>query len=325
MNKSVAFVSPVNKTTSDSTEKIKLFNDEKAAIKAEFAALGNVVDWNDPVVQKQLKAIAKQVINKTTNFTSVNDMIPLILPTEEIDPGDTFVMSEVYGGNIYQSTCGASVRMSRPQFVKYSATTNTKEVGMKLELTQIAKGKYSPSELGEYIGNLILAWRNRLLFTTTLAGMTAYQSGGAQYEAGTSLAVATVLSAIENLTEDAESKFMIGRRFAMHKLVTMTNSNWSDATLDEVKRFGMIGSYAGVPVMKVNSWTDKEYGLISPFPATDLWIFSDLPAGRYIRESSIRTSSETIAQNETMNMFWRWGDGIGIFWTDRISRIGAIT
>lgn len=325
MNKSVAFVSPANRVSSAANDKVKLYNEEKAAIRAEFEALGSVIDWNDPKVQEKLKAVAKQVITRTLNFTSVNDMIPLVLPTEDIDPGDTYVLSEVYGGNIYYSTYGASVRMSRPQFTKYTATTNTKEVGMKLELTQIANGKYSPSELGEYIANLILAWRNRLLFTTTLAGMTAYSSGGAQYEAGASLAVANVISAIGKLTDEAETKFMVGRRTAMHKLVTMTNSVWSDATLDEFKQYGMIGTYAGTPVMKVNSWTDKEYGLVSPFPSTDLWIFSELPAGRYVRESAVRTSSETIAQNETMNMFWRWGDGIGIFWTNRIARIGAIS
>jgi len=64
---------------------------------------------------------------------------------------------------------------------------------------------------------------------------------------------------------------------------------------------------------------------VYPFPKDDLWIFSELPAGRIVSAGALRTSSETILKNETMNMYMRWDDGIGIFHTDRIARIAAIT
>lgn len=321
--KSVGYITPPNNLRGTKSDKHSLYTEEKKILKQEFASIGPNIDWTDNVVNSKLKAFAKQVIEVATDSVNQVDLINLVLPTETIEPGDTLVFDEVSGVNIYYGTYGAAVRMSRPQFTKYTATTNLKEAGLKLQLAQIQAGKYSASELGEYTANLISAWRNRLLFTTTLAGMTQYQSGGAQYESGASLTASTVLAAIADITDESDVKLIVGRRAAIHQLSTCTP--WSEAGKREWETQGQVGSYAGIPVLKVNSFTDNDYGQVYPMPSDELWLFSELPAGRAVVAAGLRTSEETVLRNETLNIYFRWDDGFGIWHTDRIARIASIT
>jgi len=325
-NMSVGYISPagITRTPETADDKFTLYAKEKEIIRDEFKSLGKNFNWNDAAVKGKLNEFARQVITRTQQTVlGVNDLISLCLPTETIQPGDTFVLRELHGVAIYYGSYGAAVRMSRPQFTQYTQTTNLKEVGLKLELTQIRTGKYSPSELAEYTSNLVTAWRNRLLFVTTLAGMSQFQASGAQYTAGTSLAFGTMNTAINTLTDEAEIKLIVGRRQAIHGLSNM--SGWSETSKDQFRDTGMVGKYAGIPVMKVNSFTDPDYGTVYPMPADELWIFSDLPAGRIVIADSLRSADETLLQTETMNLYFRWDDGIGIFYPNRIARVASIT
>ncbi|MCK9369429.1 hypothetical protein M0R04_05785 [Candidatus Dojkabacteria bacterium] len=300
------------------SDRYALYAEEKALIKAEFAGLENI-DWSDPAIRAKLHQIAKQVIKNTTDQVNQNDLISAVLPTERINPGETLVVNEISGMAIYTGSYGAAVRMSRPQFTSYSAKPNLKEVGIRLDLVSVQAGKYSVSELADYTNGLINAWRNRMLFVNTLAGMTAYQSGGAQYTAGGGVSIGTIITAMNTLTDESEIKVIVGRRNAIAKL--SSNVNYSNDTRREWETRGQVGTYAGIPVIKVNSFTDNDYGVVYPFDAADLWMFSDLPAGRAVIAGALRTSDEVIPQTESMNIYMRWDDGIGIWHTDRISRI----
>jgi len=325
-NMSVGYISPagLTRTTNTGNDKYALYAKEKAIIQDEFKSLGKNFNWNDANVKSKLEEFARQVITRTQQTVlGVNDLISMCLPTETIQPGDTFVLRELHGVAIYYGSYGAAVRMSRPQFTQYTQTTNLKEVGLKLELTQIRTGKYSPSELAEYTSNLVTAWRNRLLFVTTLAGMSQFQASGAQYQAGTALAFGTMNTAINKLTDEAEIKLIVGRRQAIHGLSNM--SGWGETGIDQFQADGMVGKYAGIPVMKVNSFTDPDYGTVYPMPEDELWIFSDLPAGRIVIADTLRSADETLLQTETMNIYFRWDDGIGIFYPNRIVRVAAVT
>lgn len=325
-NSSYGFISPAGINSSAASKLIvgrnDVYNRERAVIKAEFANVGS--DWSDPGLNGKLKEFAKQVIKVTTEgVRDATDLITVVLPAETIAPGDTYVQRDIHGVGIYQGTYGAAVRMSRPQFTQYTQTTNLKQVGLKLDLIQIKTGKYSPSELADYTSGLITAWRNRLLFVTTLAGATEYQSSGDQHIAGTSLAFGTMTAAFQKLTDVSDPALMIGRRYAIHKLSTM--SGWSDTVIDEFKNTGAVGMYAGIPVVKVNSFTDPDYGWISPMDDDDLWIFSSLPAGRVVISETLEASDEIILSDRTMNIYYNWADGIGIFHTDRIVRVQNVT
>lgn len=321
---SVGYISPAGISRSQGNKKYDLFRKEKEVIRDEFKALGKNFNWTDDNVASKLKEFARQVI-KTTQQTVIgaNDLISLCIPTETVEPGDTFVLRELHGVNVYYSTYGASVRMSRPQFTQFTQTTNQKEVGLALELTQIRTGKYSPSELAEYTASLITAWRNRLFFVTTLAGITAFQSGGGQYQAGATLSFADMNKAFNKLSDEAEVKLIVGRRQAILALSNM--NGWKETGTDQFQEQGQVGKYAGVPVLKVNSFADPDYGTVYPMPEDELWIFSDLPAGRLVVADSLRTADETLLQAEVLNLYFRWNDGIGIFYNNRIVRVAAVT
>lgn len=322
---SVAYLSPTGKTkVGDNVKKSELYAKEKDAVKHSFGDLGPAFSWSDSAVDNKLREFARLVI-KTTNdmVAEAPDVISNILPVETIQPGDSFKLQELHGVSVYYGTYGASVRMSRPQFTTYTATTNLKEIGLKLDLTQVRTGKYSPSELATYVSGLVNAWRNHLLFTTTLAGMTAYSSGGAQYVSGAGLGFGTMTRAFASLTDEADAAYLVGRRQAIHALSNM--SGWTDTGITEFQRTGSVGSYAGIPVLKVDAFTDPDYGTVYPMPATELWLFSSLPAGRMVVADRMRTAEEVVLRNETMNMYFRWDDGVGIFYTNRIARIAAIT
>lgn len=320
---SVGYISPAGISRSNDTNRFSLYSKEKKIILDEFAAFGNNFNWNDAPVKDKMSEFARLVIKNTSqNVLGTEDLWGAVLPTEFIQPGDTFKLRELHGVNIYYGTYGASVRMSRPQFTEYSATTNLKEVGLKLDLTQIRTGKYSPSELADYTSSLITAWRNYLLFTTTLGGMTAYGSGGAQSVAWGGGSFGTMNAAIDAMTDEGDVKMIVGRRSAIHHLSTL--SGWSESSKEDFENLGQVGKYAGIPVVKVGSFADPDYGTIYPMPKTQLWLFSDLPAGRAVVADSLRTADEIILQNETMNIYFRWEDGIGIFYPNRIAVANAV-
>lgn len=322
--KAAAHLSPKGiRTYNSAQERNALYREEKKIIKDEFAAFGNNINWTDRAVKDKLHEFARQVIETVQTYMNQQDLVSTVLPAETVQPGDTFVRHELHGVNIYYGTYGASVRMSRPQFTKYTASPNPKEAGLDLDLAQIRTGKYSPSELADYTTGLITAWRNHLLFTTTLAGMSVYQSGGAQYQAGTSVAFGTMDTVIAKLTDAEDVGWMVGRRAAIHKLSNM--SGWSDNAKDEFKSIGNVGSYAGIPIMKVNSFTDPDYGTVYPMPSNEIWLFSTLPAGVVVYADRLRTAEETTLKNETLQLYFRWDDGIGIWYTNRIARLAAIT
>lgn len=302
-----------------STEKFKLYNAEKEMLKKEFESYGNNLDWGDPIVQKKLREFSRQVISITNTYVNTPGLVETLLPAETVLPGDDLVSYELSGINIYEGTYGASVRMSRPQFTKYTATPNLKEVGLKLQLAQIRTGKYSASELADYTVNVITAWRNHMFFTTTLAGNSVYQSGGAQYQAVVGAAFASLDLGYAKLSDDGDPRVIVLRRTALHKIANQ--SGWSEVAKEEFESLGQVGSYAGTPVVKVNSFTDPDYGTVYPFPVTDVWLFSELPAGRVVFADRLRTSEETIPRNETLNIYFRFDDGIGIWHTDRIVRM----
>lgn len=318
---SVGYLNPsgVSKGTVD---KHKLYADEKAALKKEFEGVGFNLDWDSPDILAKLKSFARQIIQITTDdiFADTPDLISLTLPTETVQPGDTFVFDELHGPAVYYGSYGAAIRISRPQFTKYTATTNLKEVGLKLQLAQIQTGKYSASQLGEYVTKLIAAWRMRLLFTTTLAGMSVYQSGGAGYRASATpdtIAAADMTATFGLISDEADVKMLIGRRKTIHEL--SVNTGYSNDTRRDFETQGQIGTYAGVPLLKVNSFTDLDYGQVYPFAKDMMWAFSELPAGRWVQAAALRTSNEVVNRNETLNIFYRWDDGVGIWHTDRIA------
>jgi len=318
---SVGFINPSGNTKSVGAKKQEFYNKEKETIKKSFAELGDNIDWMEGAAKKKLETFARKIITTTIDTVNQDDLISSLLPVENIAPGDTAVWHEISGVNVWEGTYGAAVRMTEPQFTAYTAKTNLKEVGIKMKLVEIQTGKYSPSEMGEYTSNLITAWRNRLLFTTTLAGMTAYQSGGAQYTTGVGLTLATLLVAFETITDEGEYDRIVLRRYALHKLASQTG--WSNETKREFETSGAVGQWMGSVVQKVNSFTDNDYGQVYPFPKTDVWIFSDLPAGKAVLAGAIRTSQETVLRNETLNLYVRWDDGFGIWKTNRIGRIVA--
>jgi len=317
--KSVGFFSPEGK--SNLLKKEELYKKEKELIKEEFKQRGNILNWRDASIQDMLNSFARKVIETSIDVSKDIDIIPSLLPTEEIDPGDTFVWHELYGAQVWYGTYGAAARLSRPMLREYTATTNLKEVGLKLDLTQIQTGKYSPSELGEFTAALINAWRQRLLFTNTLNGNSVYSSGGAQYVTGAGVGTATILTSLETLSEESDAKVIVARRKGVNYL--SNQSSFSNETKREFEQQGQAGSIFGVPILKVNTFVDPLYGTVYPFPDNDIYIFSQLPAGRFVRASQVQTDNETIPSNQTMNMYFRWDDGIGIFKTDRIVRIHA--
>lgn len=317
---STAFINPNSgmSRTGIST-KYELYKQEKEALKNEFAEFSGRINWNSAKVNDKLEAFAQQIFEYAIDEVVQNDIIPLVLPQETMNPGDTLNHVETYGSAVYQGSYGAAVRMSRPMFKKYQATTNLKEVGLRLELPQIQNGKYSASELAEYTGGLITAWKNRMLFVNTLAGMSVYSSSGAQYTAGYGVSTATLLTGLKTLSDEADPGLIIGRRNAILQLID--NANFSNETKREFETTGMVGNAAGIPIVKVNSFTDQLYGTVYPFPNTDLWIFSEQPAGVYVQAGPLNTSNETVLKDNSMNMYFRWDDGVGIWHTDRIARI----
>lgn len=304
-------------------ERIKRYDAEKKLIKEKFASFGNKINWNAPEVTKQLQAFGEKVIDVVSVYMDLPDMVDMVLPGVNLGLGEEFIEREVHGMNIYYGTYGASVRMSRPQFTEYTVKPNLKQVGIDLVLAQIAAGKYSPSELADYTTGLITAWRNHLLFTTTLGGMSVYQSGGAQYQAGTGLGFPTIDTAIDKITDEGDLGFIVGRRSAIHKL--SRSASWSDPDKQAINQAGMAGTYLGMPVMKVNSFTDPEYGTVYPMSSTELWLFSGLPIGRAAYAQRLQSSQETIMRTGRLNMYLGWDDGFGIWRTNRAAVIGAIT
>lgn len=335
-NRSTAFLSPKAYEASGvpGNSRHALYKKEKEVIKKEFESLGGHIDWTSPDMQKKLSEFAAAVITTITDQIGQVELITQFLPVETIQPGETLTIHEIHGPTIYYSTYGASVRMSRPQFTKFTATTNLKEIGLKLNLVQLQVGKYSASELADYATKLITAWRNRFLFVDTLKGLTDYQAAGSQnIDAGGALVVADVDDAIDAISDEFEMSSMIGRRLGIHQLAqlspwaisTSSTSGPSDLQKREFETNGIVGNYAGMNVLKVNSFTDLDYGQVYPFPSDEIWMFSDAPVGTYVQAGALRTSNETILQNETLNIFMRWDDGIGIFHTDRAAVIDGIT
>lgn len=323
--KSTAFLSP--KAASAHKGVKTLYDKEKEALKKEFESMGGHIDWSDPVLVKKLNSFARLVIETVTDNIDQNDLVSLCLPTQVIEPGDTAVLHEIHGPAIYQASYGAAVRMSRPQFTKFTAVTNLKEVGLKLDLAQLQRGKYSASELADYIVKLVTAWRNRLLFVTTLAGATEYQTSGAQHVDGSTWTSGKYTSMLTAITDEAETKLLVGRRQAIHVLSTtepFSIAGASDSARVEFENTGMVGSYAGVPIVKPNSFVDLDYGVVYPMPVDDLWLWSEMPAGRYVQAGALRTSNETILRSEQLHLYFRWDDGITIWYTDRIVRAQSV-
>ncbi len=328
MLQSVGYISPSGISSKKPNsqagmDKYNLYRDEKKIVKEAFKNLGKNIDWTDDAVQKQIKIFARKVIETTQTELEAQNLLEQFLPVEELEPGETFVLREVHGINIWEGSYGASVRMSRPQFTEFTVSTNLKEVGIHIDLTQVRTGKYSPSELANYASNLITVWRNRLLFVTTLAGMTQFQSSGSQFQSGAGVGFGTMDAAINLITDEQDVQVIVGRRNAVHKLSNM--SGWSDTAKDQFQRDGQVGWYAGIPVIKVNSFTDPDYGIVYPMPDDELWLFSSLPAGRIAIADRLRTGQETILSNEALNIYMRFDDGIGIFRPNRIARLAELT
>lgn len=312
---------------SDDAKRRQLYAAEKREIKKDFAAYGEgILDINAPDVQKRLTAIARKVINVAVDQVAFeNDIIPLVLPIANVNPGDTYVTDELSGPMIYQGSYGAPVQMSRPNVQRFTVTTSLKEVGIELVLQQIAAGKYSPSELGDYTAKLAVAWRNRMLFTNTLSGLTAYQSGGARYVSAPTLSAKDIEGGLAKLSDEADPKVFVGRRKAVHALSQL--SGFSDETKREFEVNGKLGRYIGAQVVQVYGYQDNDYGLVYPMLTDDLWLFSSQPAGVWVTAAGLRTTSETIARSETLNMYFRWDDGVGIDSNklDRIVRFAGVT
>lgn len=321
-NVSAGFITPSGMSRSADGaghKRWELYRKEKELLKEEFKSFGKVFDWGDPKMQKKLKAIARQVIESVAiEVTQKDDLISLIMPVEPLEPGDTFVSRELHGAAVYYGTYGAAVRMSRPQFTQYTATTNLKEVGFELDLTSIRTGRYSPSELATYVADLIQAWRNKLLFDT-MGALSVYSSAGAQYIDGTPFAQGTMETALAALNDDAEPKLIVGRRNAIVKLSTF--SAYSDVAKREFETQGQVGAWGGIPVLKVNSFTDPDYGNVYPLSSTSLWMFSEAPVGIMAQADALRTADEIKLQNEVMNLYFRWDDGFGIWRTGRAVHI----
>lgn len=313
-------------TVADMTrdERLNLYKTEKKLIEERFKSVtGNNFSWGDPEVQKELKAVAKQIITVSQEYIDTEDLVDVVLPTADVEPGDTYVHREFYGVDVHYGTYGGAIRTSRPNFRQYTAKPVLKEVGFDLKLVNIRTGKYSPTEVADYARLVITSWRNHLLFTTTIKGMAAFQSGGAQYQAGTSVAFATVDKAINKVTDEADVGFIVGRRAAINKLAHA--SGWSEVAKRQYETIGQVGSYNGIPVIRVNSFTDPIYGTVSPFGDDELFFFSELPIGYTVYADRLRMADEIILANESMKIYMRWDDIFGIFWANRGAILDAIT
>jgi len=130
-------------------------------------------------------------------------------------------------------------------------------------------------------------------------------------------------AAIAKITDESDLGIIVGRRTAIHKLAR--SSGWSDNDKETINRTGQVGTYMGMPVMKVNSFTDPEYGDVHPMASNVLWLFSGLPLGKIAYASRLTSSQETIMRTGRLNIYLGWDDGIGIWRTNRAAVVGAIT
>lgn len=297
------------------------YSEERKAIKEDLKDL-NVHDVDEPVVRGKLKAIANKIITKTIDQMPTADLTDIILPRVDGVIGNVIEQQEIEGLQIYESTYGAAVRMSQPMFKPYTITTNPKEMGVRIILADLQSGKYSTSQVGEYAGMLIGAFRTRLVFRT-LEANASFASGGSQYQAGTGLNVGTLISAIGKLSDEGDIKVIVGRRAGIIGLSKSTA--FSNDTRREFETKGQVGTFAGIPVMKVNSFTDLTYGTVYPFASNVLWIFCEAPAGRFMVVQDVQAATELIARDGAMNIYYRWDDGCAIWKPNRAAVIAAIT
>ena len=308
-------------STGGNWDSYKLYDEERKAVRADFEGL-NINDTENPEVRKKLSAFSKKIVERVTFVLPSSEIIDMALPRQEVGIGITIEAHELGGAVVHEGVYGGAVRMSKPIQKPYTLTTKLKEVGQELVLANIQSGKYSPSEIGDYVGMLIGASRNRLLFHT-LENMSAYAGSGTQVTSGAGLGIPTMIVALKTLTDGADAKVIFGRRNALYEL--SNNPNFSDQTERDFEERGQIGNFAGVPVVKVNSFTDPIYGFVYPMRNDDLWIFSEQPAGRFGVTSDVVSSSEIIMRRGVMHLYYRWDDGLAIWKTDRIARVSSIT
>jgi len=302
---------------------VNKYSEERKAIKEDLKGM-NVYNFEgDPTVRKTLQAIAKKVINTTVDQVPLYDLSGIILPRVDGEVGTTIEQHEIEGLRIYEGTYGAAVRMSAIQIKPYTVTTNLKEIGIRIVLADLQSGKYSTSEVGEYAAQLIGAYRNRLIFRTLEANASLTTSGSNYMAAGGPLGAATMLMSLGTISDEAEIKVILGRRRAVARL--SANAGYSNDTRREFEKTGQIGTYAGVPVLQVNSWTDPTYGSVAPFAKDELWLFSTLPCGRFMVVKDVDASTELVARNGVMNIYYRWDDGAAIWKPSRAFRIDGIT
>lgn len=191
------------------------------------------------------------------------DPTPFLVDTTTGDIRNNYQFKRLDGTlRVVKRSYGSKPMSQRLTWKTQSFHTSSKEIAVELPLEEIASGSFTPSIMAEQMAQAVNRYRVAAIIDGLDAAIPAVadRTGKAGYQlryAG--LTKANLDLAIDGILDESGSPTIFGRHTALYPAIR-DFAGWSQNTLSEFEKRGVIGSYLGAQIVTLEDKFSRVLG-----------------------------------------------------------------
>ncbi len=257
------------------------------------------------------------------------DVVDMMFDKKPGQYGKIVRVKRFFGAQVLARTYGGYKRRSVIRSASYTITTEPSAVVIEIAIEELKGGIITASDIAAMMDEAVSRYKADLAWTTW---QTALAQGGAYCDTYTGDVSQSELDTVmEEVSDQTDAGAIIGRRVRLSPIVKFSGydgaTGYPENVKDEIHRTGWMGSYAGVKLVPIKSWTDEIHDSAAVIPATDIFIMpTDLSITRFVEVGGTQKSSDVDKDTNTMVFYIDLEDGAVVFlpqYARRLLRTGA--
>lgn len=209
--------------------------------------------------------IAELVIQLMNDEILLTDPTPFMVDVSDQAYADNYVWQEPSAAfRVVDRAVGSKPLSTRMTFKEYGVRTFQKEVVAEVPLEQIASGRYNASDLSSALAEATNRYRIGFILDSIDAAVPsgADRSNKSGYTLRyTNLTEANLKNAVNGLMDEGMTPSIFGRHLALQAIQDFAGytTNASDAALREFEQRGMVATYLGAPIVRLQDKFSKKF------------------------------------------------------------------
>jgi hypothetical protein len=304
--------------------KIVSFRDQAAERAEQIKSLN--FNWFDkrPASQEKITEFADLIYQRVQDQVNAVNPVNLMFDTQQGELGKRIRFKETVGGRVYTRSYGEYKKASPMKSTFFNISTTPKSLHLWWPIEDIKAGVILTSEMIDMATKAIMHYRTKLMWETLKDGILS--SDATYCSTSATLSAGALTTALLSLADTCQVQAIVGRKSYLGPIITFTGydntTGYPDTVKDQIHNQGWLSSFAGTPVIGLETYEDELTGAVA-IDAGNIFIIGSKAKkwNRWVEVTPISYASEAIPSNSTFHLYYDFEDGFAIWKPKYMRRI----